>query len=103
MEKDVLMVGEAKNLPAYFSEYLALAMRTAKNFGTKQMDLIHGALGIGSEMGELHEVIVSAWLQIPTDINGISEEIGVSSPKRVRLIFPVWTKLILSSQRGTWR
>lgn len=57
-------------------DYQALAVRTAKFFGELKDNLIHAALGISSEAGELAETIVSAWMQLPFNIHNIPEEIG---------------------------
>jgi len=56
--------------------YQALAIRTAKQLPTKIDNMIHAALGIGSEAGELAETISSAWMQIPFNVANIAEELG---------------------------
>lgn len=61
------------------NEYQSLAIRTAKLFETDiggRENLIHAALGLGSEIGELAETIALASMQMPFDINNIAEEIG---------------------------
>lgn len=41
------------------ADYLNLARRTAKRFYTKELDMVHAALGLSSECGELAE----AWMR----------------------------------------
>jgi len=64
-----------------FNEYQPLAMRTAKMFPDMSMNLIHAALGIGSETGELAETVNAIWMDLPTpsDSSNIREEIGDAS------------------------
>jgi NTP pyrophosphatase (non-canonical NTP hydrolase) len=57
-------------------EYQALALRTAKDMGSIENNLVHAALGIGSEAGELSETIVAAWLNLPYVMDNLSEELG---------------------------
>lgn len=56
--------------------YQALAVRTAKIFTELKDNLIHAAMGISSEAGELAETIVSAWMQLPFHVDNIHEELG---------------------------
>ena len=58
------------------NEYQPLAMRTAKVFVTVPENLIHAALGIASEAGELALTIACAWMKLPFDIQNIPEEMG---------------------------
>ena len=60
------------------NHYQALAMRTAKMFPTHEMNLIHAALGIGSETGELAETIGGNWMDVPgaQGVINIGEECG---------------------------
>lgn len=60
----------------HLNEYMPLAVRTAKIFPTLEGNLTHAILGIGSEVGELQEVIASAWMQMPFEPQNISEEGG---------------------------
>lgn len=57
-------------------DYQKLAIRTAKLFDELKDNLIHAALGISSEAGELAETIVSAWMQLPFNVENIPEELG---------------------------
>jgi len=66
-----------------FHEYQPLAMRTAKMFPSLEMNLIHAALGIGSEIGELAETVNGIWMDLETathsgtgGLSNIQEEIG---------------------------
>ncbi len=64
------------------NQYQALAMRTAKMFPDLGMNLIHSALGIGSEIGELAETVNAIWLEVPQPpeakpyAENILEEVG---------------------------
>ena len=57
------------------SEYQDFALRTAKALPIKSQ-LVHAALGIASESGELANVINAAWMKLYFDPNEIPEEIG---------------------------
>lgn len=57
-------------------QYQERALRTAKVLPTLAENLMHCALGIGSEAGELSETIACAWMNMPFDANNIIEEIG---------------------------
>lgn len=61
------------------NQYQSAAMRTAKFFGDKIEDLNHAALGIGSEAGELAEVVATAWMRLPFNVQDICKEIGDAS------------------------
>lgn len=57
--------------------YSQLAMRTAKNMGSLKMDLIHGALGIASDAGELVDAIKKHTVYgKELDTTNVIEEIG---------------------------
>ena len=58
------------------NEYQELAYRTAKPLPTKSEDLVHAALGLGSESGELADTISSAWMHLPFNVHNIAEELG---------------------------
>lgn len=58
------------------SEYQPLAIRTAKIYPSLEWNLIHAMLGIASEIGELQEVIASAWMSLPYSPVQICEEGG---------------------------
>lgn len=58
------------------NDYVPLAMRTAKRFETQDWNLLHALMGIASEVGELQEVIATAWMQLPYDPKNICEEGG---------------------------
>lgn len=74
------------------NQYQALAMRTAKMFPTLEMNLIHAALGIGSEQGELAETIAGNWMDTPekNDLSNVPEETGDGS----------WYAALLSAHLG---
>lgn len=58
-------------------QYQELAIRTAKMFDLRRDNLVHVALGIGSEVGELCESVAFTWAALPkTPSNNIPEEIG---------------------------
>ena len=58
-------------------KYTELAMRTAKDMGTEQMNLIHAALGISSDAGELVDAIKKHVIyRKPLDMENVLEEIG---------------------------
>lgn len=59
------------------NQYQMLAMRTAKDMGSFQMNLIHGALGISSDAGELVDAIKKHTIYgKELDIHNCVEEIG---------------------------
>jgi len=58
------------------NQYQALAMRTAKIFPTLKENLIHAALGLGSEAGELALTVACAWMKLPFDPKNLPEEMG---------------------------
>jgi NTP pyrophosphatase (non-canonical NTP hydrolase) len=74
------------------NQYQALAMRTAKMFPTFEMNLLHAALGIGSESGELAETIAANWMDLPgaQGTANIGEETGDGS----------WYVALLSAHMG---
>ena len=51
-------------------------MRTAKMYADRNYNLIHAALGLASEAGELATTINAAWMQLPFDPDNIVEELG---------------------------
>lgn len=60
-----------------FDEYQKFAMRTAKDFGSYQMNLTHAALGISSDAGELVDAIKKHVIYgKPLDRPNVIEEIG---------------------------
>lgn len=64
------------------TQYQALAMRTAKMFPGFDMNMMHAALGIGSEIGELAETVNGIWMEVPQQAGAkpyaenIKEEVG---------------------------
>jgi NTP pyrophosphatase (non-canonical NTP hydrolase) len=59
-----------------FASYQSLAMRTAKPMGV-QDDLLHAALGLGSEAGEFSDCIKKHWAYSqPLDRYNAVEELG---------------------------
>jgi len=59
------------------NEYAKLAKRTAKDMGTEQLNLFHGALGIAGEAGELCDAIQKSEIyNKPRDVDNIVEELG---------------------------
>ncbi len=56
---------------------LALAADTTRTFGEKEIDIIHAALGMFSEAGEILQEVVNAFLHNrPFDLTNLREEAG---------------------------
>lgn len=61
----------------YINDYQGLAMRTAKDMGSPQMNLIHAALGVTSDAGEFATAIKAhAVYGKPLDVVNCIEELG---------------------------
>ena len=57
--------------------YQTQAMKTAKDMGSKQMNLIHGALGVSSDAGELVDAIKKHTIYgKELDFENVIEELG---------------------------
>lgn len=60
-----------------FNEYQKLALRTAAPLDTRLTDLLHGALGVITEAGELTDVVKKfKFADKPIDWVNVQEEIG---------------------------
>lgn len=58
-------------------EYQELAMRTAKDMGSVKMNLIHGAMGVSSDAGELVDALKKHTIYgKDLDVTNVIEEIG---------------------------
>lgn len=58
-------------------EYQILAMKTAKDMGSTKMNLIHGAMGVSSDAGELVDAIKKHTIyNKELDFDNVVEEIG---------------------------
>lgn len=59
------------------NEYMVLAMQTAKDMGTQKLNLIHAAMGVASDGGELVDAIKKhAIYGKDLDVENVVEEIG---------------------------
>lgn len=58
-------------------EYQMLAKRTAKDMGTKELQLVHSALGLAGEAGEFTDAVKKNFIYgKPTDVANLVEEMG---------------------------